>query len=135
MSVRLCASPWRLSASALAGFMQPRTVSPFGKLFTPKTDLNILSEWVPFTERIVKEEAIQYEIETYNELIPESGSIGATLMIEFTDPWERASAARFSGVIALNFWIFIQSSTSRNRSASSCSVSPTTKPHLVRSRS
>lgn len=42
------------------------------------------------TERIVKEAAIQYEIETYNELIPANGSIGATLMIEFTDPGERA---------------------------------------------
>ncbi len=42
------------------------------------------------TERIVKEEAIQYEIETYNELIPETGSLGATLMIEFTDPEVRA---------------------------------------------
>ena len=42
------------------------------------------------TERIVKEAAIQFEIETYNELIPESGSLGATLLIEFTDPEERA---------------------------------------------
>lgn len=42
------------------------------------------------TERIVKEKAIQYEIETYNELIPETGSLGATLMIEFSDPEERA---------------------------------------------
>ena len=42
------------------------------------------------TERIVKEKAIQYEIETYNELIPGTGSLGATLLIEFTDPEERA---------------------------------------------
>lgn len=51
------------------------------------------------TERIVKEEAIQYEIETYNELIPETGSLGATLMIEFIDPEERAvELARLVGI-------------------------------------
>jgi len=37
------------------------------------------------TERIVKDEAIQAEIDVYNELIPPEGSLSATLFVEFTD--------------------------------------------------
>ncbi len=37
------------------------------------------------TERIVKDEAIQEEIDVYNELIPPPGSLSATMFIEFTD--------------------------------------------------
>lgn len=51
------------------------------------------------TERIVKEEAILYEIKTYNELIPETSALGATLLIEYTDPAERAvQLARLVGI-------------------------------------
>ena len=41
-------------------------------------------------ERIVRPDAIAYEVDTYNELIPRPGALGATLLIEFTDPVERA---------------------------------------------
>nr|NIP73706.1 DUF3501 family protein [Gammaproteobacteria bacterium]NIR98665.1 DUF3501 family protein [Gammaproteobacteria bacterium]NIT64379.1 DUF3501 family protein [Gammaproteobacteria bacterium]NIV21314.1 DUF3501 family protein [Gammaproteobacteria bacterium]NIY32959.1 DUF3501 family protein [Gammaproteobacteria bacterium] len=41
-------------------------------------------------ERIVDEEAIAHEVRTYNELIPPGGGLGATLLIEYTDPAERA---------------------------------------------
>lgn len=34
-------------------------------------------------ERIVEEDAIQHEIETYNELVPGPGEIKATLLLEF----------------------------------------------------
>lgn len=34
-------------------------------------------------ERIVDEKAIHHEVETYNELIPPEGNLGATLLIEF----------------------------------------------------
>jgi Protein of unknown function (DUF3501) len=43
-------------------------------------------------ERIVEERAIAHEVRTYNELIPPEGGLGATLLIEYTDPQERAVA-------------------------------------------
>ena len=38
------------------------------------------------TERIVKDEQIQHELDVYNELIPGEHELSATLMIEITDP-------------------------------------------------
>ena len=40
-------------------------------------------------ERIVKEADIQHEINTYNELLGDSGELGCTLLIEIDDPDER----------------------------------------------
>ena len=40
-------------------------------------------------ERIVKETDIQHEINTYNELLGDSGELGCTLLIEIDDPDER----------------------------------------------
>ena len=40
-------------------------------------------------ERIVKETEIQHEINTYNELLGDSGELGCTLLIEIDDPEER----------------------------------------------
>src|SRR4029077_20319225 len=37
-------------------------------------------------ERIVQPEKVQHEVETYNELLPGPGEVGATLFIEITDP-------------------------------------------------
>jgi hypothetical protein len=42
------------------------------------------------TEQIVKEDAIQHEIETYNELLGGAGDIGCVLLIEVETPQERA---------------------------------------------
>jgi hypothetical protein len=39
-------------------------------------------------ERIVRPEKIQHELDTYNELLPGEGEIGATLFIEITRPEE-----------------------------------------------
>ncbi|HUM01661.1 MAG TPA: DUF3501 family protein [Thermoanaerobaculia bacterium] len=36
-------------------------------------------------ERIVKREAVQEEIDVYNELLPDAGELAATLMIEITE--------------------------------------------------
>lgn len=41
------------------------------------------------TERISDERAIAHELDTYNELIPDPGSLSATLFIEYEDPDER----------------------------------------------
>ena len=40
-------------------------------------------------ERMVKETDIQHEINTYNELLGDSGELGCTLLIEIDDPDER----------------------------------------------
>ncbi len=40
-------------------------------------------------ERMVDEKDIQFEIDTYNELIPEENQISATMFIEIPDPQER----------------------------------------------
>jgi hypothetical protein len=37
-------------------------------------------------ERIVRPDKVQHEIDTYNELLPGEGQVGATLFIEITDP-------------------------------------------------
>ncbi|MDH5656046.1 MAG: DUF3501 family protein [Spirochaetia bacterium] len=37
-------------------------------------------------EKMVKEEHIQHEIETYNGLLGDSGELSCTLLIEYTDP-------------------------------------------------
>lgn len=36
-------------------------------------------------ERIVRPAAVQHEIDTYNELLPDSGEVAATLLIEITE--------------------------------------------------
>ncbi|MBF0276646.1 MAG: DUF3501 family protein [SAR324 cluster bacterium] len=45
-------------------------------------------------ERIVKETDIQHEIDTYNELLGDSGELGCTLLIEIDDPQERDTKLR-----------------------------------------
>lgn len=40
-------------------------------------------------ERMTREEDIRHELETYNELLGGRGELGATLLIELTDPEER----------------------------------------------
>jgi hypothetical protein len=45
-------------------------------------------------ERISDERAIAHEIETYNELLPGTGSLCATLFIEYDDPVQRSDMLR-----------------------------------------
>ncbi len=45
-------------------------------------------------EHIVREADIQHEIDTYNELIGDSGEVGCTLLIEIDDPKERDQKLR-----------------------------------------
>jgi hypothetical protein len=37
-------------------------------------------------EKMLRDEQIEHEVDTYNELIPEPGELSATLLIEITDP-------------------------------------------------
>jgi hypothetical protein len=50
-------------------------------------------------ERIVSEEAIQHELDTYNTLLAETGGLGATMLIELTDSSRiREEMDKFLGV-------------------------------------
>jgi hypothetical protein len=50
-------------------------------------------------EKMTEREAIQHEIDTYNELLPAAGEIAATLLIEYSEPRERdAALARLAGL-------------------------------------
>lgn len=40
-------------------------------------------------ERMVKEEDIRHELDTYNELLGDAGQLGCTLLVEIEDPAER----------------------------------------------
>ena len=51
------------------------------------------------TERIVEDAAIQHEIDTYNQLLPEDGQLAATMLIELQDPGRiREEILKFYGV-------------------------------------
>ncbi|HEY8087438.1 MAG TPA: DUF3501 family protein [Polyangiaceae bacterium] len=41
------------------------------------------------TERITRAEAVQHEIDTYNELVPAAGEVSCTLMVEIEDKGRR----------------------------------------------
>jgi hypothetical protein len=45
-------------------------------------------------ERMTREEDIRHELETYNELLGGRGELGATLLIEITDPADRDQKLR-----------------------------------------
>lgn len=44
------------------------------------------------TEKMTQREAIQHEIDTYNELLPAANELAATLLIEYPEPRERDAA-------------------------------------------
>jgi hypothetical protein len=51
------------------------------------------------TEKMTQREAIQHEVDTYNELTPAPGELAATLLIEYADARERdAALARLVGL-------------------------------------
>ncbi len=41
------------------------------------------------TERITREDAVLHELETYNELVPATNELSATIFVEYPDPDER----------------------------------------------
>jgi hypothetical protein len=46
------------------------------------------------TEKITARDAIQHEIDTYNELVPRGGELVATMLIEYANPRERDAALK-----------------------------------------
>ena len=58
-------------------------------------------------ERMTDADAIQHEIDTYNDLIPDAGQLSATLLIEFAEAKERDAALRRLVGIEKNLWLKI----------------------------
>jgi hypothetical protein len=58
-------------------------------------------------ERMTDASAIQHEIDTYNELIPDPGQLSATLLIEFAEAQERDAALRRLVGIEKHLWLKI----------------------------
>src|ERR1700688_657266 len=59
------------------------------------------------TEKMAEREAIQHEIDTYNELIPAVGELAATLLIEYADPQERDAALTRLVGLERHLWLKI----------------------------
>lgn len=57
------------------------------------------------TEKMTERAAIQHELDTYNELIPASGELIATLLIEYADASEREAALRRLVGLERHLWL------------------------------
>lgn len=66
----------------------------FTFLFENRTTVLYQIQEMMRAERIVEDRAIQHEIDTYNELLPPPGGLGASLLIEYTDKAERLEMLR-----------------------------------------
>lgn len=58
-------------------------------------------------ERIFEDAAINHEIATYNELIPQPGELSATLLIEYPDPTERDAELKRLVALERHLWMVI----------------------------
>ncbi|MGH7780804.1 MAG: DUF3501 family protein [Candidatus Binataceae bacterium] len=59
------------------------------------------------SERMEAREAIQHELDTYNELLPAADALSATLMIEYSEVAERDAALRRLLGFEQHMWIVI----------------------------
>lgn len=59
------------------------------------------------TERMTARHAIQHELDTYNELLPNADSLSATMLIEYSEPAERDAALRRLLGLEQHLWIVI----------------------------
>jgi hypothetical protein len=57
------------------------------------------------TERLTAEDAIRHEIDTYNELLPRSGELAATMLIEYPEAQERDRNLRELVGLETHLWI------------------------------
>lgn len=64
-------------------------VGPFMSLLFDNRD-TVLSQIheMARAERILTDEGLQVQLDTYNPLIPDPGALSATLLVELTDEWE-----------------------------------------------
>jgi hypothetical protein len=59
------------------------------------------------TERMEARDAIQHELDTYNELLPGADTLSATMMIEYAEAVERDAALRRLVGLERHLWIVI----------------------------
>lgn len=59
------------------------------------------------TEKMIERDAIQHEIDTYNELLPAAGELAATLLIEYAEPRERDAALTRLVGLERHLWLKI----------------------------
>ncbi len=59
------------------------------------------------SEVISTEQAIQHELDTYNELLPAPGELSATLLIEYREPAERDAALRRITGLERHLWFVL----------------------------
>ncbi|MDO8432653.1 MAG: DUF3501 family protein [Candidatus Binatus sp.] len=59
------------------------------------------------TEKMSTREAIQHEIDTYNEILPGAGELVATMLIEYPEARERDSALRRLVGLERHLWLFV----------------------------
>ena len=62
-------------------------------------------------ERIFEPAGIQHELDTYNELVPKTGELTATLLIQFTDPAVRD--VRLAELVGLDDHVHLQAGNRR----------------------
>jgi hypothetical protein len=75
---------------------RPRRVhaGPLTLLFENTATIRYQIQEMVRAERMTREADIRHELETYNELLGGPGELGATLLIELTDPAERDQKLR-----------------------------------------
>ncbi|MHB8381629.1 MAG: DUF3501 family protein [Candidatus Binataceae bacterium] len=59
------------------------------------------------TERMLARDAIQHELDTYNELLPDADALSATMLIEYSEAAERDAALRRLLGLERHLWIVI----------------------------
>ena len=64
-------------------------VGPLTVLFENRDTIRYQVQEMLRVERLYREEEIQHELETYNELLGGPGELGCTLLVEIEDPDER----------------------------------------------
>jgi hypothetical protein len=67
------------------------------------------------TERLTAEDAIRHEIDTYNELLPRSGELAATMLIEYPEPQESDIKLRELVGLEKHLWVRINERREKGR--------------------
>jgi len=68
------------------------------------------------TERITRENAIEHELETYNQLVPAANELSATVFIEYPDREERERMLAALAGVERNFYVIVGSEQTRAES-------------------
>jgi hypothetical protein len=84
-----------LRAAVLAEKRRRRVhVGPLTFLFENADTVRYQVQEMARAERLYREEELQHELDTYNELLGGPGELGCSLLIELTDPAERDAKLR-----------------------------------------